>query len=452
MPGRGSPEREALLHLAPQPAREPPRIVPGGRDATAPPAAGQGNGPGRSAEEREAASAGRMHPLALAPRAAAEEGAVAEEMPAPLADTLAALLAEQAEGEQSAALMPAGSLPDLAREGDGARDYLAWSNIAWLADSHLLENGSLLPPGTRSMLAQMRDLAEAMRDQSRPSVVSPPPAPDAQKTAVPAGAAPASAPEETETGETGAAAADGEPAAAEAAPAFPGAAGVGAGTGRPRAPARRLPGIVAACAGVIALAAALREPLPAPAPEVTEAVVDVALAPSPSEPVLRQMLATRLHHATARADRIDPLLLEDATRLPPGLWPLDQLTVEAGLTRSHRTRVELQRRLARATGAALVADGLFGPETRRALRGWQGANGLLPTGHFDLATIGLLRARTDTPRSDRQGAIMLGDSRQDALCLDDRPDAAKTRDLLRCEETGALRAGGSWLSAALHPN
>ncbi|QDL91366.1 peptidoglycan-binding protein [Paroceanicella profunda] len=349
-------------------------------------------------------------------------------------------------GAETAAHMPAGGLPPLACGDGNASNYLAWSNLAWLTDSHLHENATVLPPATRTMLAQMRDLAEAMREQSRSAIDRP----LAQAPAPAAPGLPPLLPSETPGADTmdfaEEDAASGDDTVSVA-PAFPGAAGDPAGTGRLRAPARRLPGLVAACAGALALAAALLGPQPEPAPAPA---VDMALAPSPSEPILRQMLTTRLDHAAAEPDRIDPRLMDRTARLPEDFWPLDQLTVEAGLTRSHLTRVDLQRRLSLVSGARLSTDGLFGPETRRALRIWQAANGLQPTGHFDLASIGLLRARTSAtpnrsgPNGGTSGEVMLGASRFGTLCWHGNTAQQGASDVLRCED-----ALPNWVFASL---
>ena len=70
---------------------------------------------------------------------------------------------------------------------------------------------------------------------------------------------------------------------------------------------------------------------------------------------------------------------------------LDAPASEAALGLDRAARRVIQRGLATEGFDAGVADGLFGPRTRRALRGWQASRGAPATGYLDSGAAELLR-------------------------------------------------------------
>ncbi|MEM9048962.1 MAG: hypothetical protein AAGC92_09595 [Pseudomonadota bacterium] len=52
------------------------------------------------------------------------------------------------------------------------KDFLIWQNLAWQAEAHLSEFGVRLPLETRMLLAQVRDLSDAMAEAKRKDWIS----------------------------------------------------------------------------------------------------------------------------------------------------------------------------------------------------------------------------------------------------------------------------------------
>ena len=77
------------------------------------------------------------------------------------------------------------------------------------------------------------------------------------------------------------------------------------------------------------------------------------------------------------------------------LDPASAARAEAAHDLSRRDRRELQRRLTPAEHDPRLVDGIFGPATRAAIAGWQGAKGLPPTGYFDERALALLEQQTE---------------------------------------------------------
>ena len=85
--------------------------------------------------------------------------------------------------------------------------------------------------------------------------------------------------------------------------------------------------------------------------------------------------------------------------------PEPQLTpeeVEAALGLTRNQRRDIQRDLEVLSYYTLTIDGLFGPGSRAAIRGWQQANGLQVTGYLDAAQIQRLSDQGDVRRAQIQ--------------------------------------------------
>ena len=83
----------------------------------------------------------------------------------------------------------------------------------------------------------------------------------------------------------------------------------------------------------------------------------------------------------------------------PQLTP-EEAEVALGLTRNQKR--DIQRDLAVLSYYTSAIDGLFGPASRGAIRGWQQANGLQVTGHLDAAQIQRLSDQGDVRRAQIQ--------------------------------------------------
>lgn len=230
-----------------------------------------------------------------------------------------------------------------ARVEEPGRGHLAWSNLAYQVGSHLLANGQTMTVETRMMLAQIRDLSEAMSEETRSALL--------HTTAPPAA-----------------------PAAA-------------AGT---RPGLRRLALVaglfLCASAGPVAeapLPAALRAPVQA---EPAEPAVPLAPAPPPLAPAAV---------APAPAEPAAPPSVLLAPPAAPN--PLYAPAEETALALTRAERAEIQTRLRLAGFGQRRSDGVFGPRTRAALAAWQARRGLPVTGHLDEAARARLVAETEEP-------------------------------------------------------
>ena len=83
----------------------------------------------------------------------------------------------------------------------------------------------------------------------------------------------------------------------------------------------------------------------------------------------------------------------------PQLTP-EEIEAALGLTRNQRR--DIQRDLEVLSYYTLTIDGLFGPGSRGAIRGWQQANGLQVTGYLDAAQIQRLSDQGDVRRAQIQ--------------------------------------------------
>ena len=79
------------------------------------------------------------------------------------------------------------------------------------------------------------------------------------------------------------------------------------------------------------------------------------------------------------------------------VWGCNGPVVEEGLGLGVASRQQIQRRL-QATGFDPGgADGVFGPQTRAAIRGWQSSRGARATGYLDAASVAALRSAAPGP-------------------------------------------------------
>ena len=74
------------------------------------------------------------------------------------------------------------------------------------------------------------------------------------------------------------------------------------------------------------------------------------------------------------------------------VWGCNGPAAEEGLNLDHAARRQIQQGLQAAGFDPGGADGLFGPRTRAAIRGWQSSRGRRPTGFLDAATVVALRS------------------------------------------------------------
>ena len=105
----------------------------------------------------------------------------------------------------------------------------------------------------------------------------------------------------------------------------------------------------------------------------------------------------------------DPVLMLSRA---PASWAVmttaaqDPPAVEASLGLARPTRRLIQQGLQNEGFDPGAPDGLFGPRTRAAIRGWQEARGVPPTGYLDSAEADLLRA-AGAPRPPVSAAAVL---------------------------------------------
>ena len=78
------------------------------------------------------------------------------------------------------------------------------------------------------------------------------------------------------------------------------------------------------------------------------------------------------------------------------VWGCNGPAVEEELNLDGAARRQLQQALDAAGFAPGVADGVFGPRTRAAIRGWQSSRGLRATGYLDGAAVAALRSTGGT--------------------------------------------------------
>lgn len=87
--------------------------------------------------------------------------------------------------------------------------------------------------------------------------------------------------------------------------------------------------------------------------------------------------------------------LADGAAAPTPVDPEVAAAAEAALELSRRDRRQLQRRLMLAEHDPRLVDGIFGPDTRAAIAGWQRAEGLWPSGFIDATALALLERQTE---------------------------------------------------------
>ena len=85
-------------------------------------------------------------------------------------------------------------------------------------------------------------------------------------------------------------------------------------------------------------------------------------------------------------------------------WGCNGPVVEEGLGLDRATRRLIQQGLGVEGFDAGVADGLFGPRTRAAIRSWQSARGARSTGYLDGPQVEALRGRGGSQPSASAGA------------------------------------------------
>ena len=86
----------------------------------------------------------------------------------------------------------------------------------------------------------------------------------------------------------------------------------------------------------------------------------------------------------------------------------DPSAVEASLALDRATRRLIQQRLRNEGFDPGTPDGLFGPQTRAAIREWQQSRGASPTGHLNSADVELLRAAAAPLSAVPQGWVVSG--------------------------------------------
>lgn len=86
----------------------------------------------------------------------------------------------------------------------------------------------------------------------------------------------------------------------------------------------------------------------------------------------------------------------------------DPSAVEASLALDRATRRLIQQGLRNEGFDPGTPDGLFGPRTRAAIRGWQQSRGASPTGYLNSAEVELLRAAPAPLPTVPQGWVVSG--------------------------------------------
>ena len=79
------------------------------------------------------------------------------------------------------------------------------------------------------------------------------------------------------------------------------------------------------------------------------------------------------------------------------VWGCNGPAVEEGLELDRTARQQIQRGLQAAGFDSGGADGVFGPRTRAAIRGWQTSRGSRATGYLDAASVAVLRSAASGP-------------------------------------------------------
>ena len=86
------------------------------------------------------------------------------------------------------------------------------------------------------------------------------------------------------------------------------------------------------------------------------------------------------------------------------VWGCNGPVVEEGLSLDRSARQEVQQGLQASGFDPGIADGLFGPRTRAAIRSWQTSQGARATGYLDRASAIALRPAVATRTLERSGA------------------------------------------------
>jgi hypothetical protein len=308
--------------------------------------------------------------------------------------------------------------------------YLAWSNIAYQTEAHLLARGQQLPVETRILLARLRDFATAMGEEARQALAEAPAAvkraparasamlgacyravrgvllaamllvawevadrmaapsaglPDALPDALPAmlpDALPAMVPDplpamlpDVQPWPRAGLTPDPEPETGTAPAAVPASAPTPP-SGRRTAGARRAAPEAPDRPALEAVRAAAPEAGPADL-AAGPAAADLAAVPAAADLAAVPVAAVLYLHLQGEAN------------------PLYAVAAEEALALDRRDRIELQTRLRLAGYDPKGIDGVFGPLTRRAIAAWQARHGIAVTAHLSRETRDRLEAETD---------------------------------------------------------
>ncbi len=127
---------------------------------------------------------------------------------------------------------------------------------------------------------------------------------------------------------------------------------------------------------------------------------------------------------------------------------LDPQAIAAGeddLDLSPRDRQQIQRRLSLAVFDPQAVDGIFGPETRAAIREWQAASGSLPTGYLEERTLAVLMLETEEDyrgwRAAQRARKAAKATRTAALATPLPPTAPESRTRCERDPSGAIVLG-----------
>ena len=132
------------------------------------------------------------------------------------------------------------------------------------------------------------------------------------------------------------------------------------------------------------------------------------------------------------------------------VWGCNGPVVEEGLGLNQAARRQIQQGLQAAAFDPGIADGLFGPRTRAAIRNWQAARGIRATGYLDGPAVEALQS-AGAPASAAQALLTAGapvaapapDAGQDSLfwqSIMNSTDPADFEAYLRQFPNGAFRA------------
>ena len=152
----------------------------------------------------------------------------------------------------------------------------------------------------------------------------------------------------------------------------------------------------------------------------------------------------------ARAPRIVPALahavVDEGTALPVSLTPEHSADLEKSLAPTAATRREIQLRLALLGHNPRGVDGIFGEQTRAAIRSAQAALDLPETGYLDPALHSRLLAETDDKlaryRADarkRAKKVRLATARRNALAARAKVPTAKNSPGCRRNRAGRIK-------------